>query len=114
MRGNRGKMAERPFDALYLPLRRDANLDQMTNRGRQHVGIAFEVVVVLRKASQHACDIRGHRGFFRNDERRTHGDRRRRAFGHCPRWLARSGGSGTNVSSWSVSWNEELRVGRAR
>src|SRR5207302_1665156 len=72
LRRYRGQVRERPLAALDLLFLGHAEFEQMADRRRQHVPIAFEIVGVARKAAQRTRDIRGNGRLLGDDQALRH------------------------------------------
>ena len=66
------EIGEAPFPALHIELARQAELDEMTDRGRDDVVLVLEVVLDLFETAERASEITGDAGFLRDDERLGH------------------------------------------
>ncbi len=76
LRRNGRQVRERPLAALHLLLFRHADLEQMADRGGEHVPVALEVIAVAREAAERARDVGGDGRFLGDDQRFRHGVRR--------------------------------------
>ena len=72
MRRNNRQVRERPFSALHLELLWHYELEQVANRRREHIVIAFEIVALARETAQRARDVGGDGGLFCNDQTFRH------------------------------------------
>jgi hypothetical protein len=67
------QVGEGPFAAFDLEFLGTGQLEQVTDRRREHEVFAFEVVVVLGETPQRLGDVGGDGGFFGNDQLLGHG-----------------------------------------
>ena len=70
------QVLERPFAALDVKLLGHHELEQVADRGRKHVLVAFEVVALAREAAERARDVGGDRRLLCDDEFLGHGRRK--------------------------------------
>ena len=66
--GMTGRFAKRPFAALDFVFLGRRQLEQVPDRRREHVIVAFKIVVVTLETAQRARDITGHGRLFGNDQ----------------------------------------------
>lgn len=63
-----GQVGKTPFAALHFKLVGRLDFHQMANGRRQHVLVAFKVIVVFGETTDGARNVGGHGGFFRDDQ----------------------------------------------
>jgi len=73
VRRDHGQMRKGPLAALYVILLGRSQLEQVADRGRQHVLIALEMILVLREAAERARDVGGDGRFLGDDQGLGHG-----------------------------------------
>ncbi len=67
-----GRFAKLHLPALHIQLTRQAELDQMTDRGRDDVILVLEVVVHFLEATERASEVVRNAGLLGDDERFGH------------------------------------------
>ena len=72
MRRDDGQVRERPFSSLDLELLGYGEREQVPNRGRQNVVVAFEIVALPCEAAERARDVGGDGRLLRDDQTFCH------------------------------------------
>ena len=72
VRRNDRQIGERPFASLDVELLRCGDLDQMADRRRQQVVIAFEIIALFGEPAERSRDIRCDRRLLGNDQGFSH------------------------------------------
>src|SRR5207249_7651902 len=76
MRRDDGKMRKCPFASFDIMLFRNREFEQVTHGRRQHVAVAFVVIVLLLETAERLGDVAGDGRFLGDDQRFSHGSDR--------------------------------------